>query len=127
MFSHIVVGTNDLEKAKRFYDAVLSVLGLCQGHLRAKGDYIYVANGTAFIVTRPINGLPASHANGGTIGFACKSIDEVNAWLAAGISQGGEPIEDPPGVRITEAGPLYLAYLRDLDGNKLCAVHRLAE
>ena len=126
MFNHVVVGTNDLEEAKRFYDAVLGTLGDGKGHRRAKGDYIYLSDGPSFIVTRPINGQPASHANGGTIGFVCQSSDQVDLWHAAGIANGGRSIEDPPGVRNTEAGPLYLAYMSDPDGNKLCAVYRLA-
>jgi catechol 2,3-dioxygenase-like lactoylglutathione lyase family enzyme len=125
MFSHVAIGTNDLEKARRFYDAVLGTLGHGNGQLRAKGDYICISDGALFIVTRPINGQPASHANGGTIGFVCQSSDQVNRWHAAGLSNGGESVEDPPGVRHTEAGPLYIAYMRDPDGNKLCALHRL--
>jgi catechol 2,3-dioxygenase-like lactoylglutathione lyase family enzyme len=126
MFSHVVIGTNDLESARRFYDAVLGTLGLRQGQLRAKGDYIYLSAGASFIVTRPINGQPASHANGGTVGFGCGSREQVDLWHAAGIANGGESVEDPPGIRITEGGRLYVAYMRDLDGNKLCAVHSLA-
>lgn len=126
MFSHVVVGTNDLEGAKCFYDAVLGTLGHGNAQRRAKGDYIYLSDGASFIVTRPINGDPASHANGGTIGFVCQSTDQVDRWHAAGIANGGKSVEDPPGVRNTEAGSVYLAYMRDPDGNKLCAVHRLA-
>ena len=126
MFSHVVVGTNDLERARRFYDAVLGALGHAKGQRRAKGDYIYLSDGAPFIVTRPINGEPASAANGGTIGFVCQSSDLVDLWHAAGIANGGQSVEDPPGVRNTEGGPLYLAYMRDPDGNKLCALHRLA-
>jgi catechol 2,3-dioxygenase-like lactoylglutathione lyase family enzyme len=126
MFSHVVVGTNDLERAKSFYDAVLGTLGHREGRRRAKGDYIYLSDSASFIVTRPINGQAATHANGGTIGFVCQSKDQVDLWHAVGIANGGESVEDPPGVRNTEAGPLYLAYMRDPDGNKLCALHRLA-
>ena len=126
MFSHIVVGTNDLENAKCFYDAVLGTLGHGNGQRRAKGDYVYLSDGASFIVTRPIDGGPASHANGGTIGFVCQSTDQVDLWHAAGIANGGKSVEDPPGVRHTEAGPVYLAYMRDPDGNKLCAVHRFS-
>ncbi|WP_445147213.1 VOC family protein [Dyella sp. Tek66A03] len=125
MFSHVVVGTNDLERAKRFYDAILGTLGHGEGLSRAQGDYIYLSEGASFVITRPINGQPASRANGGTIGFVCQSSDQVELWHAAGIANGGESIEDPPGVRNTEAGPLYLAYMRDPDGNKLCGLHRL--
>ena len=126
MFSHVVVGTNDLERAKTFYDAVLGQLGYREGKRRAKGDYVYASESGVFIVTRPLDGQPASHANGGTIGFACRSRDEVERWHAAGIATGGKTDQDPPGVRQTEAGPLYVAYMRDPDGNKLCALHRPA-
>jgi catechol 2,3-dioxygenase-like lactoylglutathione lyase family enzyme len=127
MFSHVVVGTNDLLKAKHFYDAVFAALGHGEGQLRAKGDYIYPAEGASFIVTRPLNGHQASHANGGTIGFACKSREQVDRWHAAGIAHGGESVENPPGMRDTAGGLLYLAYMRDPDGNKLCALYRPAD
>jgi catechol 2,3-dioxygenase-like lactoylglutathione lyase family enzyme len=124
MFSHVAVGTNDLEKAKRFYDAVLGPLGYGEGFDDDYGQcrrYVYRADNGFFIITRPLDGQPATHANGGTIGFVCQSSDQVDLWHAAGIANGGESVEDPPGVRKTEAGPL-----RDPDGNKLCALHRLA-
>jgi catechol 2,3-dioxygenase-like lactoylglutathione lyase family enzyme len=125
MFSHVVVGTNDLEKAREFYDAVLGALGYGKGLFRSKGDYIYLSDRGFFMVTRPIDGHPATYANGGTIGFTCRSHQEVDHWHAAGITHGGVSDQDPPGVRHTEIGPLYLAYLRDPDGNKLCAFHQM--
>ena len=76
-----------------------------------------------FIVTPPINGEPASCANGGTIGFAM-TPEQADAWHAAGVASGGKAIEDPPGWREGGFGRLYLAYLRDPTGNKLCALHR---
>jgi catechol 2,3-dioxygenase-like lactoylglutathione lyase family enzyme len=126
MFSHVVIGTNDLERAKLFYDAILGQLGYGEGGRRATGDYVYVTDDGMLIVTKPIAGKPATHANGGTIGFACRSIREVEYWHAAGIATGGKTDQDPPGIRNTEAGSLYLAYLRDPDGNKLCALYRPA-
>jgi len=125
MFSHVVVGTNDLEKAKKFYDAILGTLGYGEGLLRAIGDYVYLSDNALFIVTRPLDGQPATPANGGTIGFTCQSADQVDALHAVAIANGGKSAEDPPGVRNTEAGPLYLAYVRDPDGNKLCALYRI--
>lgn len=124
MFSYVVVGTNQLERARQFYDAVLGVLGHAHGRLRPRGDYVYVSNSASFVVTRPIDGKPATSANGGTIGFLCASREEVDRWHAAGIALGGTSIEDPPGIRDTDSGPLYLAYMRDPDGNKLCALFR---
>ena len=90
-----------------------------------KGRLIYMHNDGIFIVTTPIDGEPACHANGGTIGLACASQEEVDAWHAAGIANGGTGVEDPPGVREGGFGPLYLAYLRDPDGNKLCGLARM--
>jgi catechol 2,3-dioxygenase-like lactoylglutathione lyase family enzyme len=125
MFSHVVVGTNDLERSKKFYDAVLGTLGYGKGRLRAIGDYVYLSDNALLIVTRPLDGQPATPANGGTIGFTCQSTEQVNALQAVAIANGGKSVEDPPGVRNTEAGPLYLAYVRDPDGNKLCALYRM--
>jgi len=124
MFSHIMVGTNDLKKAKTFYDAVLGALGappsFVDGH-----RMFYMHGGGVFGVSEPINGEPACHANGGTIGFACSSPEQADAWHAAGIANGGTTCEDPPGVREGGMGKMYLAYLRDPDGNKLCGIHRM--
>ena len=128
MFSHVVVGTNDLKKAKRFYDAVLGALGYGEG-LSDDNDqrrrYVYRARSTLFIITQPLNGQPATPANGGTIGFACQSTEQVDRWHAAGVANGGTSAEAPPGVREAAFGNLYLAYLRDPDGNKLGALHRV--
>lgn len=130
MFSHVVVGTNDLEKAKRFYDAVLGALGYGEG-LSDDNDkrrrYVYRGHTALFIITQPINGQPATPANGGTIGFACHSTDQVDRWHAAGVANGGTSAEAPPGVRETASGGLYLAYLRDPDGNKIGALHRVPD
>jgi catechol 2,3-dioxygenase-like lactoylglutathione lyase family enzyme len=76
------------------------------------------------MITPPINGAPATGANGGTVGFSADSPAAVDAWHQAGVAHGGTAIEDPPGERQGASGALYLAYLRDPDGNKLCAVHR---
>ncbi len=124
MFSHIMVGTNDVARAKTFYDATLGALGVAPAPI--DGDRLfYRTEGGALGVTKPINGQPASAANGGTVGFSCSSSDQADAWHAAGIANGGTTCEDPPGVRDFGAMKLYLAYLRDPDGNKLCAVHHM--
>jgi catechol 2,3-dioxygenase-like lactoylglutathione lyase family enzyme len=124
MFSHIMVGTNDLDRAKSFYDKVLGTLGV--GPAALDGHRIFYITPTGiFSVSQPINGEPATHANGGTIGFAASSPAQADAWHAAGIAAGGKTCEDPPGVREGGAGKMYLAYLRDPDGNKLCALHRM--
>ena len=125
MFSHVMIGSNDLARSKTFYDALFEALGGKPGRTDPKGRLVYVRNGAALMVSAPIDGAPATHANGGTIGFAMDGPEQVDAWHKAGLAAGGTAIEDPPGPREGSSGPLYLAYLRDPDGNKLCALHRL--
>jgi catechol 2,3-dioxygenase-like lactoylglutathione lyase family enzyme len=125
MFSHVMVGANDIQASKRFYDATLGALGIPPGQADDKGRVFYMTPTGVFAITKPINGEPACHANGGTIGFAVKSPEEANAWHEAGVANGGSSCEDPPGVREGAIGKLYLAYLRDPAGNKLCALHRM--
>ncbi len=128
MFSHIMVGSNDIERSKRFYDAVLGVLGAGEpfrspaktGHVRL----FYRHDGQSFCVSEPINGEPASFANGGTIGFKCDSPEQVRQFHDVAVAHGGSSIEDAPGLREGSLGAMYLAYVRDPDGNKLCALHR---
>ena len=124
MFSHIMIGTNNLERAKTVYDAVLGALGVPPGAVDRHRVFWRTPTGV-FSVTLPIDGKPATVGNGGTIGFACTSPAQADAWHAAGQANGGIAIEDPPGIREGAAGKLYLAYLRDPDGNKICALHRL--
>ena len=121
MFSHIMIGTNDLEKAKSFYDALLGTLGIPPAVVDRHRIFYRTPTGV-FSVTKPINGQAATFANGGTIGFAAKSPEEANAFHAAGLANGATACEEPPGERGTSK--MYLAYLRDLDGNKICALHR---
>ena len=123
MFSHVMIGTNDLEKAKSFYDALLGTLRVPPGRVDRHRVFYRTKTGT-FSVTKPIDGKAATHANGGTIGFACDSPEKVKAFHDAGVASGGKSIEDPPGWREGAAGKLYLAYLRDPSGNKVCALHR---
>lgn len=125
MFSHVMVGANDLEASKKFYDATLGALGMGPGFADDKGRVFWMAPGGVFAITRPIDGQPASCANGGTIGFAAASPEQADAWHAAGVANGGTAIEDAPGVREGPGGKLYLAYLRDPAGNKVCALHRM--
>lgn len=125
MYSHNMVGSNDLAKSKAFYDATFKALGGKEAIQDDKGRLIYMHNGGVFLVTAPIDGQPASAGNGCTIGFAVDSPEQANAWHEAGVANGGAAIEDPPGVREGGMGALYLAYLRDPDGNKLCALKRM--
>ena len=124
MFTHVMVGANDLAASKKFYDAVLGAIGLPAGQADPKGRIFYRTKTGVFGITKPIDGQPATHANGGTIGFACASPEQARAFHDAGVANGGKSIEDPPGWREGAAGKLYLAYLRDPSGNKICALHR---
>ncbi len=128
MFSHIMVGSNDIERSKRFYDAVLGVLGAKEPvrNLNATGHtrLFYRHEGNTFCVVQPINDEPATAANGGTIGFKCQSPEQVQAFHDTAVAHGGVSIEEPPGLREGPMGALYLAYVRDPDGNKLCALYR---
>jgi catechol 2,3-dioxygenase-like lactoylglutathione lyase family enzyme len=120
MFSHVMVGSNDLDRSKAFYDGLFGK----EGRRDDKGRLSYGRKGAVFMVTSPIDGKPACIGNGCTIGFAFDSPEEVDSWHKAGVAAGGTSIEDPPGYRANAFGKLYLAYLRDPDGNKLCGLHR---
>jgi catechol 2,3-dioxygenase-like lactoylglutathione lyase family enzyme len=120
-----MVGSNDIARSKTFYDALFTAIGGKPGIQDDKGRLIYMHNGGIFLVTQPIDGAPATAGNGCTIGFAMESPEQADAWHAAGVANGGTAIEDPPGVRQGGMGALYLAYLRDPDGNKLCALKRM--
>ena len=130
MFSHIMIGSNDLERSRRFYDAVLGTLGVGapfsnaapSGHMRL----FYRHGGGSFCITEPIDGAEATCANGATIGFKCDSPEQVRAFHDAAVAHGGTSVEEPPGPRESSMGTLYLAYVRDPDGHKLCALHRPA-
>nr|WP_310522856.1 VOC family protein [Polymorphobacter sp.] len=125
MFSHVMIGADDVAASKAFYDATLGALGFAPGTMDDKGRAFWMTPSGVLGVTKPINGAAASGANGGTIGFAAKSPAEADAWHAAGLAAGGTTCEDPPGVRSGGLGSLYLAYLRDPAGNKVCALHRM--
>lgn len=124
MFSHVMLGANDIDASRRFYDALFAALGGKPGIMDDKGRVIYMHGGSLFLLTRPINGGAACGANGGTVGFAMASPEQADAWHAAGVASGGISCEDPPGWRESGFGPIYLAYLRDPAGNKLCGLHR---
>jgi catechol 2,3-dioxygenase-like lactoylglutathione lyase family enzyme len=118
MFTHIMVGANDVEKSRKFYTATLGAIGY---EAQAYGDHTFFSDGTTgFGVGRPANGEAACHANGGTIGFKAKTTTEVDAFHTAGLANGGT-CEGLPGVRENAPGKSYGAYLRDPDGNKICA------
>lgn len=125
MFSHVTIGSNDVRRSKQFYDALLGAVGASAGTIDDNGRLIYQHNEGVLLITKPVDGNPATSSNGATLGFACDSPDQVDAWHAAGVGNGGTTAEDPPGVREAATGNLYLAYLRDPDGHKLCALHRM--
>jgi len=122
MFSHIMIGTNDLPRSKAFYDAVLGALGIPPSRLDQDRRMFYRTPTGTFSVTKPINGERATAANGGTIAFLAASPEQLMAFHAAGVANGGTTCEDPPGERANFG--IHLAYLRDPDGNKICALHR---
>ena len=106
MFSHVMVGTNDMEASKKFYDAVLGALGYNPGVIDEKGRCFYLGKHGLFGITTPIDGNAATHANGGTIGFIAKTTALVDEWHAVGLQQGGATCEDPPGIRQNAFGKL---------------------
>ena len=125
MYSHNVVGSNDLDRSRTFYDALFGAIGAGPANPAGENRFVYGHGGSMFLVTKPINGEPATPGNGCTIGFGLDSPEQVDAWHAAGVAAGGTSVEDPPGVRDMGFAKLYLAYLRDPDGNKLCAMKAL--
>lgn len=128
MFSHVMVGSNDIDRSKRFYDAVLGTLGAGPGvvNMSVSGykRVFYRHDGSTFGFTQPIDGKPATVANGGTIGFRCDSEEAARRFHDVAVANGGTSIENPPGLRESTMGAMYLAYVRDPDGNKLCAMYR---
>lgn len=125
MFSHIMVGANDIAASKAFYDATFAAMGIAPGFADDKGRVFWMTPAGIFAITTPIDGQPATCGNGSTIGFAMTGPEMADAWHAAGVANGGTSCEDPPGVRAGAMGALYLAYLRDPAGNKLCALYRM--
>lgn len=124
MFSHIMVGANDIHESKAFYDAIMTTIGHPEGVMDPKGRVFYMTDTGIFALSVPIDGQPACHGNGSTIGFSVASPEQGDAWHAAGVANGGVSCEDPPGIRDGDMGKMYLAYLRDPAGNKICALCR---
>ena len=96
MYSHMMVGSNDLDRSKTFYDATFKAMGGREGMVDPKGRLMYIHNGGVFMVTSPIDGEPATHGNGCTVGFAM-SPEQADAWHAAGVANGGTAIADASG------------------------------
>ena len=125
MFSHVMLGATDLEESRKFYDATLGALGYKPGVIDPKGRQFYANKTGVFAITKPLNGEPACNGNGSTLGFFCKTPELADAWYAAGLENGGTACEEPPGER--SDSQLYLAYLLDPSGNKVCALHRAGQ
>ena len=131
MLNHIMVGSNNIERSKKFYDAILGLLGASQGAENENDSgqirVVYVHSGSTFVVTEPINGQAASVSNGSTIGFKCSSPEQIKEFHDVAIANGGTSAEDPPGPRGSQStGVTHLCYFLDPDGHKICGVHRVA-
>lgn len=127
MINHVMVGSNDIERSKAFYNAVLGVLGAGDPFVNVNDTgqtrLFYMHEGSNFAVSEPINGEAASHGNGATIGLRCKSMEQVKELHDVAIANGGTSIEDPPGPRESAMGTMNLCYFLDPDGNKICGIH----
>ena len=124
MFSHIMIGSNDIAAARKFYDAVMATVGVSEGDFNEEIQRIYYrTSDETFVVTKPADGNPATVANGGTFGFKCKTPEQAKAFHDAAVANGGVSIEDPPGWRNLGERKVYLSYVRDPSGHKLCATH----
>ncbi len=130
MYSHVMLGATDIEASREFYDATLGVLGAKPGlkHvMKGVTRYMYFLDGMTFLISEPLDGNPASHGNGATLGFKAKDTETIDAWHEAGIENGGVTCEDPPGVREGGGIKAYLGYLRDPSGNKICTMIHLKD
>ena len=126
MFSHVMIGSNDIEASRVFYDAIMRELGAKNGisnQLKGIMRYMYFHKKNIFIITEPLNCETATHGNGSTLCFQADSTDIVDSWHKTGLEIGGTSIEDPPGLRTQGQFSFYLAYLLDQSGNKICAMH----
>ncbi|MBB4133208.1 MULTISPECIES: VOC family protein [unclassified Xanthomonas] len=131
MLNHVMVGSNDIARSRAFYDAVLGrVFGAPAPMVNQAGSghtrLFYRHAGSMFCVSEPIDNAPATCGNGTTVGFTCDSPEQVHRFHDTAVAAGGVSIEDPPGLREGSMGPTWLAYVRDPDGNKLCAIYRPA-
>ena len=124
MFAQIVIGSNDISASRKFYDAVLATVGVPEGIFNKEIQRIYYRTSDgSFTVTKPADGNSATVANGGTLGFKCETPEQAKAFHDAAVANGGVSIEDPPGLRNLGERKVYLAYVRDPSGHKLCATH----
>jgi len=117
MLYHVMIGSNDIQKTKQFYDPVLA-------NATGQTRLFYIHNGSIFSITEPINGEPVTTANGSTIGFACDPPEQVKEFHAVAMANGATSVEDPPGARLSDMGEMHLCYFLDPDGHKICGIHR---
>jgi catechol 2,3-dioxygenase-like lactoylglutathione lyase family enzyme len=133
MFTYVCLGTNDLARATKFYDAALGALGLARCDTSGEVDWTgWVGWGTyqdqgareiALWLCQPFDGRPATSGNGTMVALRAGSWREVDAFFAAALASGGTS-EGAPGLRPQYNADFYAAYVRDPDGNKLAAVCR---
>ena len=128
MLSHVMIGSNDIERSRHFYNSVLGVIGagdpLENVNSTGQTRLFYIHKGSTFSVSEPINGEPATVANGSTIGFKCDSPEQVQKLHDVAIANGGQSVEQPPGARNESMGVMHLCYFLDPDGHKICGIHR---
>lgn len=128
MLNHVMIGSSDIEKTRSFYNTVLAVLGAAEAieHQNDTGQIrlFYIHDGSTFSISEPINGKPASVANGSTIGFVCNSPEQVKEFHDTAVANGGTSVEEPPGPRESTMGVMHLCYFLDPDGHKICGIHR---
>ncbi|MBB4866649.1 catechol 2,3-dioxygenase-like lactoylglutathione lyase family enzyme [Pseudomonas nitritireducens] len=129
MFSHISVGTNDLPRAIAFYTGVLAPLGIVLKARRQQPEraiFAHPDSDVVFCVYSPLDGQPASVGNGSLVAFEARTRHQVDSFHARALQHGGAD-EGAPGLRLHYSPTYYGAYVRDLDGNKLCCVCHLDE
>ena len=128
MLNHVMVGSSNITRSKKFYDAVLGVIGVASPSERTNDGgqkrLFYSHQGSTFCIAEPMNGEPVLSSNGSTIGFVCDSPEQIQEFHDVAIANGGTSIEDPPGLRENNYGSTYLCYFLDPDGHKLCGVHK---
>jgi len=125
IFTHVTIGTNNLSKARAFYDRVLAPLGYKRLTDLGENGSIWGESAPEFFVLKPANGQPATYANGGTVSFLAPSRSAVAAFHQAALAAGGidEGAVGPRGW----APNAFAGYARDLDGNKIAAYCFAAE
>jgi catechol 2,3-dioxygenase-like lactoylglutathione lyase family enzyme len=126
MFTHMFVGTNDIDKSRAFYQAALGALGRQNVMPADAPRLVFPSDAGSFIVGAPADGQSATHYNGFTVGFAAADPAAIDAFHAAGLANGGSD-DGAPGPRPNAPGNAYGAYLRDPDGHKVCAFCQLPE